>query len=196
PPTLTTILPTLTTYTIYSTTLTYTPPLDTIINQPENHTIQIPLYIHDVLQLDINSILQQRQILKNIIDTHTASLCTFQSMMTQNHHSEHLHNEQSQFFLYAALHHGVAETLSQFFKDIDTDISLNSSPPPLAIPNTETCPSGSPENPITIDDDIEEQFYEVSEAAIQASPTSPSPLDLSNHGCRFLDLDTQVLPLG
>ncbi|THH04933.1 hypothetical protein EW145_g5165 [Phellinidium pouzarii] len=175
---------------------TLCPAIDNIINQPEHHAIQIPLYIHDVLQLDIDSILQQRQILKNIIDTHTTSLHTFQSMMTQNHHSEHLHHEQSQFFLNAALCHGAAKTLSQFFEDIDTDISSNSSPPPLAIPNTETCPSGSPENPITVDNDIEEQFYEVSEAAIQTLPTSPSPSDSSNHRCHSIDLDMLELPLG
>ncbi|THH05427.1 hypothetical protein EW145_g4805 [Phellinidium pouzarii] len=175
---------------------TLCPAIDNIINQPEHHAIQIPLYIHDVLQLDIDSILQQRRILKNIIDTHTASLHAFQSMMTQNHQSECLHHEQSQFFLNAALHHGAAETLSRFFEDVDTDISSNGSPPPLVIPNTETHPSGSPENPITIVDNTEEQFYEVSEVAIQTSPTSPTPSDLSNHGCHSLDLDTQVLPLG
>ncbi|THH11094.1 hypothetical protein EW145_g880 [Phellinidium pouzarii] len=105
------------------------PAIDEIINQPKNHNIQIPLYIHDVLQLDINSIRQQRQILANIIDTHAASLRAFWSMMTQSHQSEHLHNEQSHFFLNTALHHGAADTLAQFFEDVDTDISSTGSPP-------------------------------------------------------------------
>ncbi|THH01352.1 hypothetical protein EW145_g6936 [Phellinidium pouzarii] len=93
-------------------------------------------------------------------------------MMALNHRSEHLHNEQSEFFLNAALHHGAAEVLSQFFEDVPTDISSDSSPPPVVIPNPETHPSGSPENPITIVNNTEDQFYEVSEMAVQTSPTS------------------------
>ncbi|THH05054.1 hypothetical protein EW145_g5084 [Phellinidium pouzarii] len=96
----------------------------------------------------------------NIIDTHAASLCAFRSMMALNHRSEHLHNEQSQFFLNVTLCHGAADLLSQFFEDVPTDTSLDSSPPPLIIPNSKTHLSSSPENPITIVDDMEDQFYE------------------------------------
>ncbi|THG94005.1 hypothetical protein EW145_g8231 [Phellinidium pouzarii] len=169
------------------------PTIDEIINQPENHNIQIPLYIHDVLQLDINSIRQQRRILANIIDTHAASLRAFRSMMTQSHQSECLHNEQSLFFLNAALHHGAADTLAQFFEDVDTDISSTGSPPPLAVANPDFHPSSSPENPITIIDDTEDQFIEVSETAIQISPTSSQS---STHGHRSADRNTQALPFG
>ncbi|THH03088.1 hypothetical protein EW145_g6541 [Phellinidium pouzarii] len=169
------------------------PAIDEIINQPENHNIQIPLYIHDVLQLDINSIRQQRRILANIIDTHTASLHAFQSMMTQSHQSERLHNEQSLFFLNAALHHGAADTLARFFEDVDTDISSTGSPPPLAVANPDSRLSGSPENPITIVDDTEDQFIEVSETAIQTSPTLSQS---STHGHGSADRNTQVLPFG
>ncbi|THH03601.1 hypothetical protein EW145_g6154 [Phellinidium pouzarii] len=114
-------------------------------------------------------------------------------MMAQNHQSEHLHDEQSQYFLNVALHHGAADLLSQFFEDVPTDISSDSSSPPLIIPNSETCPSGSPENPITIVDNTEDQFYEVSETAIQTSPTLSQS---SNHEHGSVDQDTQVLPFG
>ncbi|THH01639.1 hypothetical protein EW145_g6877 [Phellinidium pouzarii] len=97
------------------------------------------------------------------------------------------------FFLNAALCHGAADILSQFFKDVPTDISSDSSPPPIAIPNPETHPSGSPENPISIIDDSEDQFIEVSETAIQTSPTSSQS---SNHEHGSADRDTQVLPFG
>ncbi|THG94663.1 hypothetical protein EW145_g8099 [Phellinidium pouzarii] len=107
--------------------------------------------------------------------------------MTQSHQSECLHNEQSLFFLNAALHHGAADTLAQFFEDVDTDISSTGSPPPLAVANPDSRPSGSPENPITIVDDTEDQFIEVSETAIQTSPTS-SQSSTHGHGCRYYGL--------
>ncbi|THH04492.1 hypothetical protein EW145_g5478 [Phellinidium pouzarii] len=65
--------------------------------------------------------------------------------------------------------------------------------PPIAIPNPETYPSGSPENPISIVDDSEDQFIEVSETAIQTSPTSSQS---ANHEHGSADQDTQVLPFG
>ncbi|THH03381.1 hypothetical protein EW145_g6301 [Phellinidium pouzarii] len=169
------------------------PTIDNLIDQLENQAIQIPLYIHDTLQFNIHMLHQQRRILANIIDTHSASLQAFHSMMAQNHRSEHLHNDQSRFFLNVALRHGAADILSQFFKDVPTDISSDSSPPPIAIPNLETHPSGSPENPITIVDDSEDQFIEVLETTIQTSPTSSQS---SNHGHGSADWDTQVLPFG
>ncbi|THH00426.1 hypothetical protein EW145_g7085 [Phellinidium pouzarii] len=113
--------------------------------------------------------------------------------MTQSHQSEHLHNEQSLFFLNAALHHGAADTLAQFFEDVDTDISSTGSPPPLAVANPDSRPSGLPENPITIVDNTEDQFIEVSETAIQTSPTSSQS---STHGHGSADRNTQVLPFG
>ncbi|THH09845.1 hypothetical protein EW145_g1745 [Phellinidium pouzarii] len=169
------------------------PAINDLIDQPENHAVQIPLYIHDTLQFNITLIHQQRQILMNIIDTHTATLHAFQSMLDLNHQSKELHNEQSHFFLNAALRFGAAEVLSQFFEDIPTDISSDSSPPPVVIPNSEMRPSGSPENPITIIDDMEDQFIEVSETAIQTSPTSSQS---STHGHGSVDRNTQVLPFG
>ncbi|THG98575.1 hypothetical protein EW145_g7402 [Phellinidium pouzarii] len=165
------------------------PAIDNLIDQPENQAIQIPLYIHDTLLFNIHALRQQRRILANIIDTHSASLRAFHSMMAQNHRSEHLHNDQSRFFLNAALHHGAADVLSQFFEDVPTDISSDSSPPPVAIPNQETHPSGSPENPISIIDDSEDQFIEVLETAIQTSPTSSQS---SNHEHGSADQDTQL----
>ncbi|THG98032.1 hypothetical protein EW145_g7498, partial [Phellinidium pouzarii] len=110
-------------------------------------------------------------------------------MMAQNHRSEQLHNDQSRFFLNAALRHGAADVLSQFFEDVPTDISSDSSPPPIAIPNPETYPSGSPENPISIVDDSEDQFIEVSETAIQTSPTSSQS---ANHEHGPANQDTQL----
>ncbi|THG98297.1 hypothetical protein EW145_g7449 [Phellinidium pouzarii] len=169
------------------------PAIDNLIDQPENQAIQIPLYIHDTLLFNIHALRQQRRILANIIDTHSASLRAFRSMMAQNHRSEHIHNDQSRFFLNAALCHGAADVLSRFFEDVPTDISSDSSPPPIAIPNPETYPSGSPENPISIVDDSEDQFIEVSETAIQTSPTSSQS---ANHEHGSADRDTQVLPFG
>ncbi|THG95773.1 hypothetical protein EW145_g7898 [Phellinidium pouzarii] len=165
------------------------PAIDNLIDQPENQAIQIPLYIHDTLLFNIHALRQQRRILANIIDTHSASLRAFRSMMAQNHRSEHIHNDQSRFFLNVALRHGAADVLSRFFEDVPTDISSDSSPPPIAIPNPETYPSGSPENPISIVDDSEDQFIEVSETAIQTSPTSSQS---ANHEHGSADRDTQL----
>ncbi|THH01492.1 hypothetical protein EW145_g6903 [Phellinidium pouzarii] len=139
------------------------PAIDNLIDQPENQAIQIPLYIHNTLLFNIHALHQQRRILANIIDTHSASLRAF------------------------------PDVLSQFFEDVPTDISSDSSPPPIAIPNPETHPSSSPENPISIVDDSEDQFIEVSETAIQTSPTSSQS---SNHEHGSADRDTQVLPFG
>ncbi|THH03186.1 hypothetical protein EW145_g6454, partial [Phellinidium pouzarii] len=130
------------------------PAINNLIDQPENQAIQIPLYIHDTLLFNIHALRQQRRILANIIDTHSASLRAFH---------------------------------------VPTDISSDSSPPPIAIPNPETYPSGSPENPISIVDDSEDQFIEVSETAIQTSPTSSQS---ANHEHGSADRDTQVLPFG
>ncbi|THH02969.1 hypothetical protein EW145_g6642 [Phellinidium pouzarii] len=136
------------------------PAIDNLIDQPKNQAIQIPLYIHDTLLFNIHALRQQRRILAKIIDTHSASLQAF------------------------------PDVLSQFFEDVPTDISSDSSPPPIAIPNPETHPSGSPENPISIVDDSEDQFIEVSETAIQTSPTLSQS---ANHEHGSADRDTQVV---
>ncbi|THH00882.1 hypothetical protein EW145_g7017 [Phellinidium pouzarii] len=65
-------------------------------------------------------------------------------------------------------------------------------PPPLAVANPDSHPSGSPENPITIVDDTEDQFIEVSETAIQTSPTSSQS---STHGHGSADRNTQATQL-